>query len=102
MGKPLLPSIPLWPLTRRSISVTVGIQLASAITTFLGLRYSQLIYMGYVMLSSAMACKAFRMVLLCDTTMDPLNTLEIGEILEWEPEDGHLPHELVRQTIDAA
>lgn len=54
--------------------------------------------MGYVVLSSAMACKAFRMVLLCDTIMDPLNTLEIREMLDWEPADGHLLHELERQT----
>ena len=70
-----------------SCSVTIGVQLLSAISAFLGLKYSQLFYMIFVPLSSAMACKVFRMVLLCDTTVGPLKTAEIHEMLHWEHQE---------------
>lgn len=70
-----------------SCSVTIGVQLLSTVSAFLGLKYSQLIYMIFVPLSSVMACKVFRMVLLCDTTVDPLNTAEVHEMLQQGQED---------------
>lgn len=63
-----------------SCSVTIGVQLLSTVSAFLGLKYSQLIYMIFVPLSSVMACKVFRMLLLCDTVADPLSTAEIHEM----------------------
>ncbi|KZP21897.1 hypothetical protein FIBSPDRAFT_1043841, partial [Athelia psychrophila] len=62
--------------------VIIGVQMCATVTVFLGLYYSQIIYMAYVSLASTLACKVFRMVMLCDTTEDPLNTLEIHEMLE--------------------
>ncbi|KAF7972777.1 hypothetical protein HWV62_42271 [Athelia sp. TMB] len=66
---------------------TAVLWLLSAISAFLGLKYSQLFYMIFVPLSSAMACKVFRMVLLCDTTVEPLKTAEIHEMLHWEHQE---------------
>lgn len=73
--------------TPGSNSITIGVQLCTTITIFFGVHYSQLAYMSYIPLASALACKVFRMVLLCDTTVDLLNTFEIHELLQWEPND---------------
>ncbi|KZP20915.1 hypothetical protein FIBSPDRAFT_891518 [Athelia psychrophila] len=56
--------------------------MCATITVFLGLYYSQIIFLAYVALASTLACKVFRMVMLCDTIEDPLSTLEIHEMLE--------------------
>lgn len=50
--------------------MTIGFQLASAVHVFLGLPYAELVGMIYVALASALACKVFRMVLLCETVVD--------------------------------
>ncbi|KZP21463.1 hypothetical protein FIBSPDRAFT_1044185 [Athelia psychrophila] len=65
--------------------VTIGVQLCSTILASLGLHYSHIVYMSYIPLSSTMACKVFRMLLLCDTTADPLNTVDIDGMLQYEP-----------------
>ncbi|KZP20911.1 hypothetical protein FIBSPDRAFT_861052 [Athelia psychrophila] len=62
--------------------VIIGVQMCATITVFLGLYYSQIIFLAYVALASTLACKVFRMVMLCDTIEDPLNTLEIHEMIE--------------------
>ncbi|KZP03407.1 hypothetical protein FIBSPDRAFT_1055308 [Athelia psychrophila] len=62
--------------------VIIGVQMCATITVFLGLYYSQIIFLAYVALASTLACKVFRMVMLCDTIEDPLSTLEIHEMLE--------------------
>ncbi|KZP20952.1 hypothetical protein FIBSPDRAFT_861101, partial [Athelia psychrophila] len=60
----------------------VGVQIWSTVSVSLGLRYSQLAYITYIPFASTLACKVFRMVMLCDTIEDPLNTLEIHEMFE--------------------
>ncbi|KZP04420.1 hypothetical protein FIBSPDRAFT_941013 [Athelia psychrophila] len=82
-----------------SNSVTIGVQLCTTIAVFLGVHYSQLLYMSYIPLSSALACKVFRMVLLCDTTVDPLNTLEIHELFQWEPNNDQWVQGVVRTIV---
>ncbi|KZP20920.1 hypothetical protein FIBSPDRAFT_931945 [Athelia psychrophila] len=62
--------------------VIIGVQICATITVFLGPYYSKVIYVAYTSLASTLACKVFRMVMLCDTTEDPLNTLEIHEMIE--------------------
>ncbi|KZP14027.1 hypothetical protein FIBSPDRAFT_868619 [Athelia psychrophila] len=62
--------------------VIIGVQICATATVFIGLYCSQIIYLAYVSLSSMLACKVFRMVMLCDTIEDPLNTLEIHEMIE--------------------
>ena len=66
----------------RVCSVTIGVQLFCAILSFYGVRYTQVLYLTLMPLSGSMACKVFRMVLLCDTVEDPLNTAEIHEALQ--------------------
>ncbi|KAF7979458.1 hypothetical protein HWV62_42267 [Athelia sp. TMB] len=62
-------------------AVTIGVQLLCAILSFRGMRYTQVCYLALVPLSASMACKVFRMVLLCDTVEDPLDTAEVREAL---------------------
>ncbi|KZP20932.1 hypothetical protein FIBSPDRAFT_1044500 [Athelia psychrophila] len=60
----------------------IGVQIWTIVTVSLGLRYSEIAFRAYIPFASALACKVFRMVMLCDTTEDPLNTLEIHEMIE--------------------
>ncbi|KZP20939.1 hypothetical protein FIBSPDRAFT_931955 [Athelia psychrophila] len=60
----------------------VGVQISSTVVVSLGLRYSQIFYITYIPFASTLACKVFRMVMLCDTIEDPLSTLEIHEMFE--------------------
>ncbi|KZP20898.1 hypothetical protein FIBSPDRAFT_891502 [Athelia psychrophila] len=57
-------------------------QIWTTAAVFLGLPYSQMVFMTYIPFSSTLACKVFRMVMLCDTVEDPLSTLEIHEMFE--------------------
>ncbi|KZP20910.1 hypothetical protein FIBSPDRAFT_931940 [Athelia psychrophila] len=57
-------------------------QIWTTVAVFLGLPYSQIVFMTYVPFSSTLACKVFRMVMLCDTIENPLDTLDIHEMLE--------------------
>lgn len=77
--------------------VTIGVQLLSTVSAFLGLKYSQLIYMIFVPLSSVMACKVFRMLLLCDTVADPLSTAEIHEMFQQRRDSVDLGDTIVLQ-----
>ena len=67
----------------RGCSVTIGVQLLCAVLSFRGVRYTQVCYLALVPLSASMACKVFRMVLLCDTVEDPLDTVKVREALRY-------------------
>ncbi|KZP05362.1 hypothetical protein FIBSPDRAFT_877602, partial [Athelia psychrophila] len=60
----------------------IGVQISSTVAVSLGLSYSQILYITYIPFASTLACKVFRMVMLCDTIEDPLSTLEIHEMFE--------------------
>ncbi|KAF7972775.1 hypothetical protein HWV62_17040 [Athelia sp. TMB] len=77
----VLPLLPVFVAHTRGCSVTIGVQLLCAILSFRGMRYTQVCYLALVPLSASMACKVFRMVLLCDTVEDPLDTAEVREAL---------------------
>lgn len=65
----------------RNPRVTISVQLTAAVTVFLGTPYSALIGIAYVALSSMLACRVFRMVLLCDKPDGgQLNTAAIESI----------------------
>ncbi|KAF7980726.1 hypothetical protein HWV62_36733 [Athelia sp. TMB] len=68
-------------------AVTISFQLLCAILAFNGVRYTQVLYLALMPLSASMACKVFRMVLLCDTIENPLNTAEIQEALHTDEDD---------------
>ncbi|KZP14234.1 hypothetical protein FIBSPDRAFT_1048888 [Athelia psychrophila] len=60
--------------------LTIGFQIASTTHVFLGLPYAEFVGMIYVGLSSALACRVFRMVLLCEPDDDGMGvvTLALG------------------------
>lgn len=62
------------------LRVTAGVQMTCTILVFFGSPYSIVSGLAYVALSSAMACRVFRMVLLCKRDIDPLNTADIDDI----------------------
>ncbi|KZP20644.1 hypothetical protein FIBSPDRAFT_1044688 [Athelia psychrophila] len=74
--------------------VTIGFQLSATFTFFLGTRYAGLIGLSYIALSSCMACRVFRMVLLCDTVPDNLNTAIAESVLRSASVDNDLDREL--------
>lgn len=63
--------------------VTIGFQLASCITYVLSVPYSPLVGLIYIALSSSMACRVFRMVLLSKTVVDVLNTEDIARAMNF-------------------
>ncbi|KZP20604.1 hypothetical protein FIBSPDRAFT_861348 [Athelia psychrophila] len=58
----------------------IGFQIAFTTHVFLGLPYAEFVGMIYVGLSSALACRVFRMVLLCEPDDDGMGvvTLALG------------------------
>jgi len=61
--------------------VTIGFQLAAMMTYFLGTRFAELVGIMYLAVSSSMACRVFRMVLLCKTVIDAPNTAVVADFL---------------------
>lgn len=50
-------------------------------------RYTELVGVSYIALSSSMACRVFRMVLLCNTVVDAPNTEDIARVLRFASEE---------------
>ncbi|KZP23253.1 hypothetical protein FIBSPDRAFT_853335 [Athelia psychrophila] len=67
--------------------VTIGFQLSSTITYAMNTRYTELVGVSYIALSSSMACRVFRMVLLCNTAVDAPNTEDIARVLRFASEE---------------
>lgn len=63
--------------------VTIGFQLASSITYVLNVPCARLVGLIYIVLSSSMACRVFRMVLLSDTVADVPNTEDIARVMNF-------------------
>lgn len=75
---------------------TAGLQLVSSSMVAFGIAYSDLVGLSYVALSCAMACKVFRMVLLCKNLGGPQDI----EMVESTAQETSLGAPTVREQCD--
>lgn len=67
--------------------VTISFQLSSTISYALDAPYSKLVGIAYIALSSSMACRVFRMVLLSNPVISVPNTEDIARVFQFTSEE---------------